>query len=199
MVTKRANTPGPYILRNYKVEKPTPYAGECGWLVCEAARATSAAPFYFAPLKKGKELYLDGGVGYNNPANLVVEEVVAMTGLPSSECINTLVSLGCGVPTNSAQPGQPGFLQKFFSTANQLLDALVAQVADSIGTHNYMQWASDRDKYKYFRFSPQLSGEAKLDIADPMELQQLLDLSEKYIKQPAVQNMLKELAVLLSH
>jgi patatin-like phospholipase/acyl hydrolase len=33
----------------------------------EAARATSAAPAYFAPMKVGKYELVDGGLGANNP------------------------------------------------------------------------------------------------------------------------------------
>ena len=61
----------PYIFRSYSSD---------GFLVKEAARASSAAPLYFAPAKfinraTGEEMCLiDGGMGANNPALLAYAE-----------------------------------------------------------------------------------------------------------------------------
>ena len=61
----------PYIFRSYSSD---------GFLIREAARASSAAPLYFAPAKfinrnTGEEMCLiDGGMGANNPALLAYAE-----------------------------------------------------------------------------------------------------------------------------
>jgi patatin-like phospholipase/acyl hydrolase len=42
----------------------------CGYKIWEAARATTAAPTYFARMQLGDYEYIDGGIGYNNPVLL---------------------------------------------------------------------------------------------------------------------------------
>ncbi|KAI9740296.1 MAG: hypothetical protein M1834_004874 [Cirrosporium novae-zelandiae] len=44
----------------------SPNSLDCG--VCDAARATSAAPTYFPPIKIGNRYFIDGAVEYNNPS-----------------------------------------------------------------------------------------------------------------------------------
>lgn len=61
--------------RSYKNPRDPESLGN--WPIWQAARATSAAPWYFAPLEvktiqDGRELireYVDGGLGYNNPTD----------------------------------------------------------------------------------------------------------------------------------
>lgn len=54
------------ILRSYQAASsiPNPYPNFSIW---EAARATSAAPAYFAAVTKENEGFIDGGMVWNNP------------------------------------------------------------------------------------------------------------------------------------
>ena len=60
------------------------------------ARATSAAPGYFKPMKIHKLAYLDGGFGTNNPCEEIFEEVRKMNN-HADDCVSLLVSIGTGL------------------------------------------------------------------------------------------------------
>src|SRR5262245_50146359 len=59
--------PRAYLFRNYRDTTDAGTAGTNDVCVWQAARATSAAPAYFAPMIVGRHTYLDGGVGHNSP------------------------------------------------------------------------------------------------------------------------------------
>ena len=61
--------------------------------VVQAARATTAAPTFFAPASIGLNKYIDGGIGYNNPAEQAILEARRIW---PSRPIGCLVSLGTG-------------------------------------------------------------------------------------------------------
>jgi predicted acylesterase/phospholipase RssA len=82
------------IFRSYDNPKqPQTLFDECK--VWEACRATSAAPTFFDSIKIGKygQLYIDGGLGYNNPVQLVYNEAKDIW--PSREI--QILSVGTGV------------------------------------------------------------------------------------------------------
>ena len=60
-----ANNRGPVFLRSYT--NPLDPSLIPNIKLWEAARATSAAPYYFEPIKVGKYELVDGGLGANNP------------------------------------------------------------------------------------------------------------------------------------
>ena len=60
-----ANNRGPVFLRSYINDKHKSLIPDIK--IWEAARATSAAPSYFAPVVVGKYKLIDGGLGANNP------------------------------------------------------------------------------------------------------------------------------------
>jgi predicted acylesterase/phospholipase RssA len=62
--------------------------------IWQAARATSAAPTFFAPVVIDDVRYADGGTGYNNPADLALDEARNIWGDRPLGC---LVSLGTGL------------------------------------------------------------------------------------------------------
>lgn len=69
--------------------------------IWEAARATTAAPTFFKRIAIGeeghaKEEFIDGALGYNNPAKEVLEEAKSFFG--SDRPVRCLVSIGTGHP-----------------------------------------------------------------------------------------------------
>jgi hypothetical protein len=85
----------PTIFRTYRGYQVRP--SECS--VWQAARATSAAPTFFKPMAVDRPrpaiTYIDGGMGYNNPAELSLGEGQRLW--PESKQF-LLVSVGTGVP-----------------------------------------------------------------------------------------------------
>ena len=102
-------------MRSYKTSYEFPFSGK----IWEAARATSAAPTFFAPITVDHVTYGDGGTGWNNPTRLVTSEVRQIW---PHRPIGCLISLGTGeedpnqLATADNLP-KKGFRKKFFSSA----------------------------------------------------------------------------------
>jgi len=82
----------PTILRSYNAEGVS--RSKC--TIWEAARATTAAPSFFKPMTIDYPppiKYVDGGLGYNNPANLALVEAQRIWNSKREVC---LVSIGTG-------------------------------------------------------------------------------------------------------
>lgn len=64
--------------------------------IWQACRATSAAPIYFPPISMGNppRTFVDGGLGYNNPTQVLRQEA---THIWPSRSIGCIVSIGTGV------------------------------------------------------------------------------------------------------
>lgn len=63
--------------------------------IWKVARATSAAPTYFKPMKIDDDEYLDGGFGANNPCAEIYDEVQRMNN-SAENCVGLIVSVGTG-------------------------------------------------------------------------------------------------------
>ncbi|MCJ1342317.1 hypothetical protein MMC31_000499, partial [Peltigera leucophlebia] len=63
--------------------------------IWKVARATSAAPTYFKPMKIDNDEYLDGGFGANNPCAEIYDEVRRMNN-NAEHCVGVIVSIGTG-------------------------------------------------------------------------------------------------------
>ncbi|KAF9641555.1 putative protein kinase subdomain-containing protein [Lasiodiplodia theobromae] len=70
--------------------------------IWEAARATSAAPYYFKPIQVGSYELVDGGLGANNPLGWLWTEVLGVYG--ASRKTHSFLSIGTGVPANTPVP-----------------------------------------------------------------------------------------------
>jgi hypothetical protein len=65
--------------------------------IWKVARATSAAPTFFDPIQIDGMNYSDGGVGNNNPVQLMLNEVTSKMGTDYTvEAFSVLISLGTG-------------------------------------------------------------------------------------------------------
>ncbi|KAH8650668.1 hypothetical protein BGZ60DRAFT_359079, partial [Tricladium varicosporioides] len=63
--------------------------------IWEAARATTAAPFYFDTIDIANMRFCDGGLGTNNPSHEMCSEVISMNG-GDPHSIDLLLSIGTG-------------------------------------------------------------------------------------------------------
>ncbi|KAG8950939.1 hypothetical protein FRC04_007003 [Tulasnella sp. 424] len=82
----------PKLFRTYNSRFQRHSADHCQ--IWEAARATSCAPSFFPEVKVDGVYYSDGGLGYNNPTKVVLQEAQSLWG-PDQQ-IGCLLSLGTG-------------------------------------------------------------------------------------------------------
>ncbi|MCJ1405065.1 hypothetical protein MMC11_008291 [Xylographa trunciseda] len=128
-----------------KLRNPGP-ADSCR--IWEAARATSAAPSYFKPIKIDGATYVDGGFGFNNPSREIVTEVLRVHN-DADDCINCLVSIGTGRPKKSKDDFfKPGRMNWFRN-----LSTVLKAAYDSDSTHEDTESFMMARELPYFRFN----------------------------------------------
>jgi hypothetical protein len=115
--------------------------------IWEAARATSAAPTYFKPVKSEQVCFTDGGLLSNNPIVDVFQEAASFRDLGDT-AFGCIVSIGTGV-SQTSKPWHNGIL------ATQR--ALVASLATSDATvdSQMKHLLQDSELDRYWRFEPQ--------------------------------------------
>jgi predicted acylesterase/phospholipase RssA len=71
-----------------------------GCTIWQAARATSAAPLYFPPVRFGTPPanYVDGGFTYNNPVRALYDEAKHLWHASSGRKVGCIISIGMCVP-----------------------------------------------------------------------------------------------------
>lgn len=183
MTARKGHDNGVFLIRSYEPAANSGFAhrGSSGWLLRDAARATSAAPFYFDPFSKDGAHYVDGGVGFNNPCELAINEACALRRCQPSQAVQVIVSLGTG----DAEVAQ------FDPSRRQIMtikDLLSQQATNSHDVHERMlqnaEWMGL--KGRYFRFNPKLSGRAQLDLHAESDLKALKTRARNYLQEESV-------------
>ncbi|KAJ7105321.1 acyl transferase/acyl hydrolase/lysophospholipase [Mycena epipterygia] len=132
----------PDLLRSY--DTPDEPAREC--MIWEAARATSATPGLFKPMKIGLQgygqQYIDGSIGNNNPTSLVLEEAKLM--YPTHRLV-LVSSIGSGHP-DVIQISQP-------LSSSTVAKALKMIATDCERTHEETARKFRNTPKTYFRFN----------------------------------------------
>ncbi|KAK5698262.1 hypothetical protein LTR97_007223 [Elasticomyces elasticus] len=126
--------------------------------IWEAARATSAAPSFFAPVEIDEVRYVDGGLLANNPVNMLWEEARnAWSEYPIEDQVRCLVSLGTGKPALRA------FGTSLKAVGRSLID-IVTQT-DHTAEAFFANHAELAQRNGYFRFNPTNLDEVGIDEA----------------------------------
>ncbi|KFY84702.1 hypothetical protein V500_09074, partial [Pseudogymnoascus sp. VKM F-4518 (FW-2643)] len=116
----------PRMFRTWLAKKNPEY--NC--TIWEAARATSAAPTIFKRIAIGEEgmeeVFIDGGLGCNNPVRYLVEEAAKEFG--SDRKVNCIISIGTGKPKVAGFKA-PGIFQRAIPL--ELIDVLKKMATDS--------------------------------------------------------------------
>ncbi|KAL9137486.1 MAG: hypothetical protein Q9175_001311 [Cornicularia normoerica] len=134
----------PFRLRNYR----SAWEPGTGCTIWQAARATSAAPLYFPPIRFGNPPanYVDGGFNYNNPIRSLYDEARYVWGKSHRE-IKCIVSIGTGIPS----------LKATGDTGKQILKSVVAIATDTQttadGFADEMEHLAENAKIDYFRLN----------------------------------------------
>ncbi|CAK7238307.1 hypothetical protein SEUCBS140593_010533 [Sporothrix eucalyptigena] len=147
---------GPRLFRTYDVREYATF--NC--TIWEASRATSAAPAYFDPISIGdpgeEETFVDGGLGYNNPIEQVLEEACRIFPKRKVACI---VSIGTGLARVIRFPSSPK------TSPFKLVDALTKMATESDTTAERVQVRFRETQDTYFRFSVD-RGLDNIDLAE---------------------------------
>lgn len=117
----------PVLFRSYEVD-----GTEVECTILEAARATSAAPTYFPEMKIGRDYYVDGGIGSNNPAGEAIREARRIW---KHRKIGCLVSIGTGLmePISGATRTK----KQFGSTFGGIIKAMAPLTAEKLSVAQY--------------------------------------------------------------
>lgn len=115
--------------------------------VWQVARATSATPLYFKPMRIGTATFLDGGMGANNPVLEALSEVRQMNE-NSSTAIAAVVSIGTGLSKPLSRVGTAilGERWRLFEMAKRF-------ETGSEETHRTMSIYADTRELPYYRLN----------------------------------------------
>jgi predicted acylesterase/phospholipase RssA len=113
--------------------------------IWEACRATSAAPLFFEAIEVGKSppvKFVDGGLGKNNPVNLVIREARSLW---PTRPFAVVVSLGTGMPQ----------MKPVGTKATEVLATCIRLATDAENTAREFRERQPHmvQMHKYFRFN----------------------------------------------
>ena len=192
--TKEGDANTPALFRTYK-GKGDPIDCE----IWEAARATTAAPRFFAPagitVEGNEQYFMDGAVKWNNPTDLLLHEAESHFG--PHRTLGCLVSLGTGIRPSPFQDTGGGSFGKSYSFRE--LIRIASTLTDPEGVHQTIQDRLQGHQDSYFRFSvPYAKGKDKIKIHEYKRMRVLRQDTEEYLKQMSVSDKLDELVDVLT-
>ena len=149
-------------------------------LVKDVLRATTAAPTYFAPTKKRRDAFIDGGMFANNPALCAYVEA---TKFPSEPRVQDIMILSLG--TGSINRQYPYELAKRWGRLSWIRPALEVYSSAASQTVNHqlemIYMNKDREE-NYLRIEPDLKEfpvSVAMDNASADNIKGLIDVGEK--------------------
>ncbi|KAK4950931.1 hypothetical protein LTR10_010924 [Elasticomyces elasticus] len=156
--------------------------------IWEAARATSAAPTFFDPIDIGLPpvRYLDAGLGFNNPAEVVFDEVRERW---PGRRIGVFLSLGTGKETGIALTREASHFG--FRKQADLVGAMMKLTTSAARTHDQM-WkkfsrTGDRGSQVYFRFNVD-GGFEKVGLQEWKRIGEMAGQTKAYLSGAQIQD-----------
>lgn len=150
--------------------------------IWQAARATSAAPFYFPTAKIGETRFWDGGLAHNNPIQRVWDEGGRLFPDNQTACI---VSLGTGCQTRRPKKTFLPIIGKGKSIMKNLTE--VERVNDE-----FEEGMITKNK-PFYRFNPS-TGEDEIGLAEYKRLGDLETYTKTYLEDPDEKQKIHECA-----
>lgn len=193
VATNAASKPAElYLFRNFhhRPNSASRYGGSASvhpaWV---AARATTAAPTYFAPIRAEDKLFQDGALLANNPTHVALHEA---TRIFANREVGVVVSVGTGrCPWES----DLGTSTLFHGIARDL-GTLIYSATSTEATSDILQ--DILSAKSYFRFQPVLPNIVEIDESRPHVFNDLLAITDAYIQEPAFASRMAELKKLLT-
>ncbi|KAK0446049.1 acyl transferase/acyl hydrolase/lysophospholipase [Desarmillaria tabescens] len=183
------NATTPVLFRTYKHPKEVPK--NC--MIWQAARATCALPLLFKPIEIGsgsiKQPYIDGAMGRNNPAQIVLEE--AKTVFHGRE-IACLISIGTGHPQTMAIPPRSRFLEYGVMQTMQRI------ATDCLYTAQLLEQQYRDTPNVYFRLNVE-QGMQDISSGQWERLSEVQAHTEQYLKDERVDQTVERIIQILRH
>ena len=183
------NVPRTRLFRSYRTNEVSEH--DC--TIWEAVRATCAAPTYFSSIKigpqSGKEEFIDGGVGSNNPINELHEEADRL--FTQTREVACIVSLGTGV-RNTIQVEQAHLLDRIVLPRN-IIKGFKKLALDSERNAKMMGQKYAQVRGLYFRLSVE-KGLEKIRLADWEKLAEVRTHTLAYLDDPSISAKVHEIA-----
>ncbi|KAK4202107.1 putative calcium-independent phospholipase A2-gamma [Triangularia verruculosa] len=169
--------------------------------IVQAARATSAAPFYFPPATIGKTEFWDGALANNNPVDeLWVEKSLAISkaavedgATDKEQAIKCVVSLGTGKFDPTRRKRSWIASHPAISKGAQLLENLT----NVENVHRRFDELMRAEGVWYFRFNPPTTEDVDLAEYREEKLVQLETDVERYLERAHIAVLIKLCAQLL--
>ena len=176
-----ANFAHPRLFRSYMVRENA--TANCK--IWEAARATTAAPTFFKRItiieeNGGSEDFLDGGMRFNNPAQLVLDEAFA--------CFGEKASLGCLVSIGTGHPGtiglsQPDAFQNILPT--KMIPILKSSATDCERLAHELAGRFRQSLDRYFRFSV-THGVGSISLEEWQKMNEIQTQTRAYLQEVTI-------------
>ncbi|KAE8357463.1 acyl transferase/acyl hydrolase/lysophospholipase [Aspergillus caelatus] len=159
--------------------------------ISQAARATSAAPFYFPEARIGHNKFWDGGLTNNNPIDEVYDEKHLLF---PDRGLNCVVSLGTGKCAKMMRSKNILARHPAVSKGGRIL----ANVTNVEAKHRRFEQRMVIDHVQYFRFDPSTMGD-DINLADVKQLVKLENYATTYLDTPPISALIQWCAQLLRY
>ena len=187
-----ANMAHPRLFRSYAVQENA--STNCK--IWEAARATTAAPTFFKHMTiiddtGAREDFLDGGLRFNNPAQLVLDE--AMTIFGGASKLGCLVSIGTGHPGTMGL-SQPDAFQKILRT--EMVGVLKQIATNCEKTAHELAGRFRQSPDRYFRYSVS-HGVGNISLEEWKRMNEVQTHTKAYMEEIEVSGSIKKVVEIL--
>jgi predicted acylesterase/phospholipase RssA len=149
--------------------------------IWEAARATSAAATFFDPIQIGRQRFVDGATGFNNPVEVVLEEAVSIwpNATPRIQC---LVSIGTGMQE----------IKDFGDNLKEVIETLKAIATETEETERRFfkvhKALGVGDRYFRFNVDRGLSG---IELDEHQKIDKIEVGTESFLGDPRIKEVVK--------
>ncbi|KAH0557143.1 hypothetical protein GP486_005066 [Trichoglossum hirsutum] len=170
--TKALNTP--VLFRTYTTDEAVDTLASSECTIWQAACATSAAATFFDPVEIGRQQFVDGATGFNNPVNAVFDEAISIW--PDATLrIHCIVSIGTGVPD----------LKNFGDNLKGVVNTLKAISTETEETEKRFFKYHERLGIggRYFRYNVQ-HGLGDVGLDEHKKVAQIEAATERYLQIP---------------
>lgn len=186
------NTATPVLFRSYYSKRGTSslYHQAKIW---EAARATSAAPTLFAPIRIGptRRTFGDGATGANNPIDEMWKEAIDICdGESLVENLACIVSVGTGIPN----------IKKFGNNVTEVMNSIVriaTETEETANTFNHTHPELNKSDQRYFRFNVP-RGLAEIGLDEASEAGTIEDMTDVYLRDENTHKQIQQCAKIVA-